>query len=114
MSTDLTALKRLINLPADVKGCEWQTGKLAQHGGDWWVVAILDVGAGRIGDFLPGRAEKSVFETPPGLKLTASFAALKALPDAQLYEPGRVRLITDVNVLLSPYYQFRILESVVN
>src|SRR5690242_19645950 len=37
MNTDINELKRLIQLPGVVKRCEWQTGKVASHGGDWWV-----------------------------------------------------------------------------
>lgn len=97
MNTDLAALKRLIKLPADVKRCEWQTGKFAQHGSDWWVAAVLDVGAEQMATFLPGPATKELFETPPGLQLTSSFAALKALPDAQSIERDRIRVLTDVH-----------------
>lgn len=97
MSTDLVALKRLIKLPADVSHCEWQTGKLAPHGGDWWVASVLGVPADQMASFLHGPATKAVFETPPGLKLTSSFAALKALPDALPIEPDRIRLVIDTH-----------------
>lgn len=95
MSNDLTELKRLIKLPADVKHCEWQTGKLAAHGGDWWVAAVLDVSADKMPLFLPGTGIRALFETPPGLNLASSFAALKTLPDAQVTESQRIRLITE-------------------
>jgi hypothetical protein len=95
MSTDLVALKRLIKLPEDVARCEWQTGKLAPHGGDWWVASVLVVSADHMASFLHGPATRAVFETPPGLKFTSSFAALKALPDARAIEPDRIRLVID-------------------
>lgn len=97
MSTDLAALKRLINLPADVSRCEWQTGKLAPHGGDWWVASVLAVPADQMASFLHGPATNAVFETPPGLKFTSSFATLKALPGAQQIEPDRIRLVIETH-----------------
>jgi len=48
VGTDLEALGRLIKLPAEVTHAEWQTGPMAEHGGDWWVAAVLDVLAGRM------------------------------------------------------------------
>lgn len=96
MNADVAALKRLIRLPAEVQRCEWQTGKRAEHDGDWWVAAVLAVGAEQMGAFLAGAPEKSLFETPPGLQLSSSFAALKSLPDARVVE-GRVRVVTDVH-----------------
>lgn len=80
VNTDLTALKRLIKLPADVSRAEWQTGPLAEHGGDWWVAAVLDVPAEAMPQFLAGPGTPGTLDTPPGMQATASFAALKALP----------------------------------
>lgn len=94
MNTDIDDLMRLIHLPADVKRCEWQTGKRALHGGDWWLAAALEVDSDRIPAFLQGIGTRTAIETPPGLELTASFAALKSLPGAQVTESGQVRLIT--------------------
>jgi hypothetical protein len=110
MSTDLVELKRLINLPADVKRCEWQTGKLGPHGGDWWLAAVLDVEADRMSTFLQGAGTKAVFETPPGLKLASSFAALKSLPDAQVTESERIRLITETYGI-GPYANSPLLDG---
>lgn len=102
MSTDLVALKRLIKLPADVSRCEWQTGKLAPHGGDWWVAAVLSVPGDQMSSFLHGPATQALFETPPGLQFTSSFAALKALPDAQAIAPDRIRVVIDTHDI-EPY-----------
>lgn len=95
MSTDLDRLKQLIHLPADVTRCEWQTGKLAPHGDDWWLAAVLEVEIAKISDFLQGTGTKSLFETPPGLELISSFALLKSIPEAQATESNQIRLITD-------------------
>lgn len=95
MNTDLDGLKRLIHVPANVKSCEWQTGKRAPHGGDWWVAAVLEVEIEKIPDFLQGTGTKGVFETPPGLELMSSFAALKSIPGAQPMESNGIRLITE-------------------
>lgn len=97
MSTDLVALKRLIKLPAEVARGEWQTGKLAQQGGDWWVAAILEVGAEQMSRFLPGPALETALDTPPGMSFGGSFAALKALPGAQRIKPDRLRLLVEVH-----------------
>ncbi len=102
MNTDLVALKRLINLPADPKSCQWQTGKFGLHGSDWWLAAVLEVDARTIPTFLQGAATKGVFETPPGLQLVSSFAAVKSLPDAQMTESQRVQLITEIHGI-GPY-----------
>ncbi len=97
MNTDLVALKRLIKLPAEVSHGEWQTGKLAQHGGDWWVAAVLEASAGKIAELLPGPSLAASLETPPGMTLGGSFALLKTMPGAQLIEPDRVRVVADVH-----------------
>ena len=97
LSTDLVALKRLIKLPAGVASAEWQTGKLAPHGGDWWLAAVLDVPADQMSSFLTGQAGQDVFETPPGMQFSASFAALKSLPGAQSSPPSGFRLIADIH-----------------
>jgi hypothetical protein len=97
MSTDLVALKRLIKLPADVARGEWQTGKLAAHGSDWWVAAVLEVGADQMAAFLQGPVDKAALDTPPGLQFTSSFAALKALPGAQAIPGDRIRVVTDTH-----------------
>ena len=97
MSTDLVALKRLIKLPAEVTHGEWQTGKLASQGGDWWVAAVLDVSAEQMPRFLPGPALESALDTPPGMSFIGSFAALKALPGAQRIKPDRVCLVVEVH-----------------
>ena len=99
MSTDLTALQRLINLPPTVKQGEWQTGKFAAHGGDWWVAAVLGVDAAQQASLLQGPATREIFETPPGLALVSAFAALMALPEAQQFEPDRIRLVTDTHAV---------------
>lgn len=102
LNTDLEGLKRLINLPGGVKSCEWQTGQRAAHGGDWWVAAVLDIDSEKIADFLQGPGVKEVFETPPGLELVSSFAALKSLPEVQLLEPVGIRLLIDT-FSVTPY-----------
>ncbi len=95
MNTDLNELQRLIHLPTGVKRCEWQTGDRAPHGGDWWLAAVLEVEIEKIPDFLQGTGTKDVFETPPGLELISSFAALKSMPEAQPTESNGVMLITE-------------------
>lgn len=102
MSTDMMALKRLIHLPRAAKQGEWQTGKFAPHGGDWWVAAVLSVDADQMGSLLQGPAKREIFETPPGLALVSAFAALRTLPEAQQFEPGRIRLVTDTHAV-EPY-----------
>jgi hypothetical protein len=96
MNTDLDELQRLIHLPAGVKRCEWQTGNLAPHGNDWWLAAVLHVEIEKISDFLQGTGTKDVFETPPGLELISSFAALKSIHEAQPMESNGIRLITEI------------------
>lgn len=95
MSTNLDDLKQLIHLPAAVKSAEWQTGKFAQHGSDWWVAAILEVENEKMPVFLEGKATKGIFETPPGLELTSSFAALKSMSEAQSTGSNGIRLTAD-------------------
>ncbi len=95
MNNDLNRLKQLIHLPADVKRCEWQTGSLASHGGDWWLAAVLEVEIEKIPEFLQGTGTKEVFETPPGLELTSSFAALKSFSEVQPTQSNQIRLITE-------------------
>ena len=102
VNTDLTALQRLIKLPANVQRAEWQTGPLAEHGGDWWVAAVLDVPAGGMSPFLAGPASAGTLDTPPGMLTTSSFAALKALPGAEPVADGRLRLAGDVHGI-EPY-----------
>lgn len=87
-------LKQLIHLPAEVKYCEWQTGKRAPHGDDWWLAAVLEVESERIPAFLQGTVTEEVFETPPGLELISSFAALKSMGEGQPAEANRIRLVT--------------------
>jgi hypothetical protein len=102
MSTDIEQLQRLIHLPSGVMRCEWQTGSAAPQGGDWWVAAVLEVESEKIPDFLQGTATKEVFETPVGLELSSSFAALKLIPDAQAMEPSGIKLITET-YSVAPY-----------
>lgn len=102
MNTDIDELQRLIHLPIGVKRCEWQTGATAPHGSDWWLAAVIEVEIDKIPDFLQGTGTKDVFETPPGLELISSFAALKLIPDAQPIEPSGIRLITET-YSIAPY-----------
>jgi len=95
MNTDVTELKRYIQVPGEVVSCEWQTGKFAPHGGDWWLAAVLDVPADEIDSFLQGPATTEVFETPPGLRLESAFAELESFPGAQTTEAPGIRLITE-------------------
>lgn len=97
MSSDLDALKRLVKLPADVTHAEWQTGPMAEHGGDWWVAAVLDVPAGRMAQVLADPAAPGTLDTPPGMLATSSFAALKALPGAAPVAEGRLRVTGDLH-----------------
>ena len=91
VNTDLVALKRMIKLPAEIRSCAWQTGKRATHGGDWWLAAVLDVGADSMAAFLSGPATEELFETPAGLTFDAPFDALRKLPQAQGPDPHRDR-----------------------
>ena len=97
VSTDLAALKRLIKLPAEVTRAEWQTGTLAEHGGDWWVAAVLDVPAERMPQFLAEPATPGTLDTPPGMQATASFAVLKTLPGAAPVANDRLRVAGDLH-----------------
>jgi hypothetical protein len=95
MNSDLNGLKKLIQLPGDVKRCEWQTGSLASHGGDWWLAAVLEVEIQDIPGFLQGTGAKEVFETAPGLNLTSSFAELKSLAGARPTQQNQLRFTTE-------------------
>ena len=97
VNTDATALKRLIKLPADVGRAEWQTGPMAEHGGDWWVAAVLEVPAGAMPQFLAGPGAPGTLDTPPGMQASASFAALKALPGATPVAGDRLRLAGELH-----------------
>ena len=97
VNTDLTALKRLIQLPADVSRAEWQTGALAEHGGDWWVAAVLDAPADATPRLLAGAGQPGTLDTPPGMQFTSSFAALKALPGAAPVADDRLRLTGELH-----------------
>jgi hypothetical protein len=95
MNSDLNELKKLIHLPSDVKRCEWQTGSLASHGGDWWLAAVLEVDIQDIPEFLQGTGSKEAFQTVPGLKLTSSFAALKSFSGVEPTQRDPLLLITE-------------------
>jgi hypothetical protein len=96
-STDLAALKRLIKLPAEVTRAEWQTGAQAEHGGDWWVAAVLDVPADAMPRALAGPGTLGTLDTPPGMQATAAFAQLKALPGAAPVGDDRWRLAGELH-----------------
>jgi len=102
VNTDLTALKRLIKLPADVSHAEWQTGPMAEHGGDWWVAAVLDVPAASMPQFLAGPGVAGTLDTPPGMQSTASFSALKDLPGARPVADDRLSVSGDLHGI-EPY-----------
>lgn len=102
VNTDLTALKRLIKLPADVSHAEWQTGPMAEHGGDWWVAAVLDVPAASMPQFLAGPGAPGTLDTPPGMQSTASFAALRGLPGARPVADDRLSVSGDLHGI-EPY-----------
>ncbi len=95
MNKDLDGLKRLIKLPAEPRAATWQTGQAAAAGGDWWLAAILDISPDQRPLFLAGAPDQTLFETPTGLRLEAEFAALKALPGAELTAQRRLRVVTD-------------------
>lgn len=97
IKTSTEELKRLIKLPDAVKSAQWQTGKMAAHGEDWWVMAILEVDSGKISTFLQAPSEKLLLESPPGLKLVSAFACLKSLPGASVTKFGQVRVVTDIH-----------------
>jgi hypothetical protein len=97
VNTDLAALKRFIKLPDDVTRAEWQTGTMAEHGGDWWVAAVLDAPADAQPRLLAGPGQPGTLDTPPGMQATASFAALKALPGTTPAGDDRLRLTGDLH-----------------
>jgi hypothetical protein len=97
VNTDLTALKRLIKLPADVSRAEWQTGAMAEHGGDWWVAAVLEAPAQAMPRLLAGTGQPGTLDTPPGMQLAASFAALKALPGTTSADGDRLHVTADLH-----------------
>ena len=70
MGTDLVASKRLIELPAEVSNGEWQTGRLAPHGGDCWLAAVLELGAGKMTDFCPAKRSNRAWRHRPACRLT--------------------------------------------
>jgi len=110
MKTDIDSLKRLIHLPANVERCEWQTGTRSPHGDDWWLAAVLEVNSDQLPAFLPGTGTREFFETPPGLELVSSFAALRLLPDAHPSESGGIALIVDTYGV-SPYTSSPLLDG---
>ncbi len=95
INNDLGRLEQLMNLPAGVKRCEWQTGGFASRANDWWLAAVLEVEPQKIPEFLQGTGVKEVFETLPGMELTSFFAALTSFAGAQAIQPNQIRLITD-------------------
>ena len=101
-STDLAALRRLIKLPADATRAEWQTGAQAEHGGDWWVAAILDVPTEAMPRALAGPGTPGTLDTPPGMQATGAFAQLKALPGAVPVAGDRWRLAGELHGI-EPY-----------
>lgn len=109
-STDLAALKRLIKLPADVTRAEWQTGAQAEHGGDWWVAAILDVPADAMRRALAGPGTPGTLDTPPGMQATGSFAQLQALPGAVQVADDRWRLAGELHGV-EPYANSPLLQG---
>jgi hypothetical protein len=75
INNDLGRLEQLMNLPAGVKRCEWQTGSFASRANDWWLAAVLEVEPQKIPEFLQGTGVKEVFETLPGMELTSFCSA---------------------------------------
>jgi len=102
VNTDLAALVRLVKLPADVGHAEWQTSPMAEHGGDWWVAAVLDVPAAAMPQFLAGPGVAGTLDTPPGMQATASFAALKGLPGTRPLAGDRLSVTADLHGI-EPY-----------
>lgn len=96
MNTNCAELQKFIRLPGTVNTCAWQTGKFGQHGGDWWLAAVLDVDSAQIATFLAGTPNRAQIETPPGLEFKAAFAKLQSLPGAQVTDTHKVRVLTDV------------------
>jgi len=85
VGTDLEALGRLIKAPAEVTHAEWQTGPMAEHGGDWWVEAVLDVPAGRMAALLPGHACNC---RPRKSSCCSGRPAVRAEPDGSRHAGG--------------------------
>ena len=110
MNNDVEGLKKLIALPAEVERAEWQTGKRAAHGGDWWLAAVLHINRDRSAQFLQGAGNEELFETPPGLQLTSSFAGLKALPGAQMAGADQIRFVTET-YSARPYFSAPLLHG---
>ena len=110
VNTDLTALQRLIKLPADVNRGEWQTGTLSEHGGDWWVAAVLDVSVDQMPLFLVGPATPETLETPLGMLATSLFATLAALPGANSAPNGQLRIAGNLHGV-EPYIRSPLLHG---
>lgn len=91
---DLEGLQRLITIPVAVVSVDWQTGERAPHGDDWWLAAVLQVNPELVHRLLPGEGVREVFETPPGMEFSSSFAAVESLPGADPVGAGQVRVIT--------------------
>ncbi len=94
-STDLNALRRLMTVPEAVTQAEWQSGRFAPHGSDWWLAAVLDLPEDQASALLQGPSAATLVESPPGLALTSAFAALTQLPGAQRVGGQRIRVVTD-------------------
>ena len=97
VSTDLAALKRLIRLPGDVSRAEWQTGAMAEHGGDWWVAAVLDAPPESMPSLLAGPGRPGTLDTPLGMQATSSFAALEALSGTTAAADHRLRVTGELH-----------------
>lgn len=109
MKTDIVALKRFINLPAEIVSGEWQTGEFAP-GGDWWLAAVLKIKADDRSKFLVEPPEQQWVELPASLQLVSAFAALKSLPSASVADSQRLSFITPVYPV-TPYESSPLLQG---
>jgi hypothetical protein len=87
MSNDISKLKQLIQLPGDIKNCEWQTGKTATRGEDWWVAAVLEVASGDMSKFLSGAFRNTAAN---GADLVLCSTDLLARSRADAVESGQI------------------------
>ena len=78
MNTDVSALKRFINLPTEVSACSWQTEKFPR-GNDWWFCAVLEFDGANANQFFVAPTTEVKIDFPASLELTPPFDSISSL-----------------------------------
>ena len=81
MKTDISALKRFIEIPGEVSQATWQTGQLSNQPGaeDWWLAAILNFAASDQDKFVVGASERKRVDFPSDFEFEGEFEMVKSL-----------------------------------